>query len=314
MTYWLLASIVTLSAFTVALATASAIAAAAMPALSRRAAQWTPSPRAAAFFSLRIGPAFAALAFAVLLVLPTFLYYEPFDTDEPLRLTLAISALAGFAIIGSGVIRAWRAWRATATLSKTWSEAGHRITDVDAPVPVFAVRHSFPTAAVVGWRRPILYLSEDVLRQCEAAEIRAIVAHECAHIRAHDNLRRLLLRACPPMPFARRLERSWQTAAEQAADAAAASCGAGRLDLAQALMTSARLASNARVELPTSAFFEGGTFESRVRLLLHPVEPAPVSAWPSWIVPAATALSGAAFVYVAPVIHQGMESLIRLLP
>jgi hypothetical protein len=119
----------------------------------------------------------------------------------------------------------------------------------------------------MGVLRPRIFVAETVLGALSPAELRALLAHERAHLTAGDNLRRLLLRACAPLPWpaqARRLERRWQEASEGAADVRA---NAG-LDLALALVATARLAPpGARLELGAAAFHSGGAVARRVRRL-----------------------------------------------
>ncbi len=109
---------------------------------------------------------------------------------------------------------------------------------------VVAVRQSTAvgTAATIGWRRPVILLAAD-WPTWDAAERRAVLAHELAHVRRRDYLTSLLAAACRAAHFYHPLVR-WLAARlrlhqELAADALAAAVAGGRAVYSQAL---ARLA------------------------------------------------------------------------
>ena len=216
---------------------------------------------------------------------------------------------------------AWRAvavWRGTGAVAREWQTRGRRVHDIAAPIPVFAIDESFPTVAVLGFSRPVLYIAERVLRECTAEEVRAMVLHECAHVTHRDNFKRFLIRACPDL--VRRgstLDRAWTSAAEQAADARAAAGNPGfALELAQALIRVARLAPHVSTVDVASAFYLGGSIEARVRRLVEPADNLPDPARPFGCVMACSlfVLAAGAVVISAPAIHQLMESAVRVLP
>jgi hypothetical protein len=127
--------------------------------------------------------------------------------------------------------------------------------------------HPFPVVCVVGVLRPRIFVADAVLLALSPREMRALLAHERAHLSSSDNLRRLLLRSSAPLPWpslARGLERRWQDVSEEAADMRAE---AG-LDLASALVATARLAPpGSRLELGAAAFHRGGAVARRVHRL-----------------------------------------------
>src|SRR5262249_14440091 len=152
------------------------------------------------------------------IALPIFIAFEPFDTDEPLPRTMVVFASVGLALIARGVWRGYAAWRATARIAADWRRSGRRLAHIETSVPAYAVDVPYPLVAVVGIARPALFVAESVLAQCSAAEVRAMIAHETAHIRTFDNARRLLLRVCPDLVGERStLTRAWKDAAEEAA-------------------------------------------------------------------------------------------------
>jgi beta-lactamase regulating signal transducer with metallopeptidase domain len=155
----------------------------------------------------------------------------------------------------------------------------------DAPVPAFTVATTFPVVAVVGTFRPRMFIAESVVNTCSSEELAAICAHERAHVRQWDNLRRAAMAIAPDLlhsvPLGHRLRRAWNEAAERAADNSASEMGTyGRVSLAQALVRVARLALGAPTPpvLPASALYHGGSVEARVRSLLEPSAPPAAAA------------------------------------
>jgi len=197
-----------------------------------------------------------------------------------------------------------------------WQRRGRRLDGLDTTMPAFAIEETFPLVAVAGILKPTLFVAERVLRECTADEVAAMVSHECAHVSARDNVKRLLIRACPDVFGApRQLDRAWQAAAEEAADARVAIVNPrARLDLAQALIHVARLAPASAPAL-ASAFYLGGSIEDRVRRLVDPpaASPAP-SPWMRLAVPAVVGCLVLAIVLAAPAVHDVMEEAVRFLP
>jgi hypothetical protein len=318
--YWLGAALVTLSSFAVAATAISLVIGLAAPALARRFERFSPASRATLLFRLRVLPAACATAWALGVALPIFLWFEPRDnSDETFARTLFVMATAGVALLLRGAWRAVAGWRATDALVREWQARGRRLHDIETPIPAFAIDESFPTVAVVGFSRPVLFIAERVLRECTADEVRAMVLHECAHVTHRDNFKRFLMRACPDL--LRRgstLDRAWLSASEQAADARAAAGNPGfALELAQALIRVARLAPRVTtLDVASSAFYLGGSIEARVRRLVEPSDNLPDPPRPFGRVMACTllAIAAGAIVFAAPTIHQVTEAAVRVLP
>jgi Zn-dependent protease with chaperone function len=131
------------------------------------------------------------------------------------------------------------------------------------------------SVCVLGFRRPTIVISRDVLTVLGDQELRAVLAHEIAHIRRRDyflNWLGVVLRAVlfylPPWPVA------WQVLAEvreHRADRLAAAYTADPLTLASALIkvwryTPGRLAPGGAVGL----LARPGRLEARIRRLLEP--------------------------------------------
>jgi hypothetical protein len=308
---------ITLFAFAIVATLTSILIALGSPLLARRVARYTPAARASFLFRLRVLPAACALLCAFGFALPIFLYFEPRDSGERLSWTLVLGAIAGAVLLARGVWRAAAGWRATGAVMRGWRARGRRLDAFDAPLPVFAIEESFPTVAVVGFSRPALFIAERLLRECSAGEVRAMVMHECAHVTSRDNLKRFVIRACPDV--LRRngaLDRAWLSAAEEAADARAAGGDpASALQLAEALIRVARLATRASTLEFASAFYLGGNIETRVRRLVEPADSLPDPSRPLGWALACAAFGVAALVASgAPAIHQMMETAVRVLP
>ena len=316
--YWFSAAAITLSCFAIVATAASGLIGWSAPLLVGRAERYAPAARARLLFRLRALPAACAAVCAFGVALPTFLRYEPVETDETLARTLIVAAVLGGALIARAVWRGVAGLRTTATVLRDWRAHGRRLHTTEVPIPVFAIEDTFPTVAVVGFSRPQLFIAERVLRECTPEEVRAMLFHECAHITHRDNLKRFFIRACPDvLGRGSALDRAWASASEEAADARAA--GGDRacaLELAQALIHVARLAPGRNPLQIASAFYLGGSIESRVRRLVEPAESVPDPSTALGCVVAGTMALGAAgfMVLAAPAIHQFMEAAVRILP
>jgi len=315
MRVWEFAAAITLSSFAVASVAMSLAVGRLGPIAARRLQRYSAASRARLLFRLRMLPAVTALAIAFGLALPIFIVYEPPDTGETLARTLVVMAAAGAAVMLRAVVRALGAWRATARVRRTWQARGRRLDGLGTSLPLFAIDEPFPTVAVVGVRRPVLFVSERVLRECTDGEVRAMLRHEAAHVTVRDNLKRFVLRACPDVVRpGGALDRAWSHAAEEAADAAAAAeRPLAAVDLAGALIRVARLAP-ARTPALASAFYLGGSIESRVRNLLgSATAPAAPMAF-ARVLPIVAAGFAVLAVAAAPGLHQLMEILVSRLP
>lgn len=305
----LLAALVGLAVFAALAGLGSWLAAAA----AGRLRDDDPLATARRLFVLRLLPTVMGLAFAAFAV-AAFLRFEPREADETPGLALLALASLGALALAAGPPRGAADLRATRRVLRQWLRDGRPLAIEGAPAPVVRIPHPFPVVCVVGLVRPRILVAEAVLERLSASELRAVLAHERAHLAAADNLRRLLLRACPPLPWpslAVRLERRWQDASEEAADLRT---GAG-FDLASALVATARLAPpGARLELGAAAF-HGGALARRVPRLCAP--PAAIAApRRPWLLPLLSALAAAAWAAawtgLAAPAHQLLEALVHL--
>jgi beta-lactamase regulating signal transducer with metallopeptidase domain len=315
MTFWFLTAAVTFGIFAAMVTIGSVVVRLAAPAIARRLEGYSPAARAAGLFRLRMMPAALAAAIAFGIVLPTFLAYEPRETEEAIPATASLLACIGAGLLLGGVWRAISAWRATRRVVREWQRRGRRLEHFDTPLPVFAIEERFPTVAVVGVARPALFIAERVLRECPEDEVRAMLHHECAHVTKRDNLKRFFMRACPDFVGVD-LDRAWARAAEEAADAAVvAGDPQYAVELAQALIHVARLAPAPQAPALASAFYLGGSIESRVRRLIQPEPERDVQrkAGRAIAIGSAVAAVGAVLA-TAPAVHRAIETIIHSLP
>jgi len=255
---------------------ASGLLALAWPALERRLERLTPARRARRLFALRLSPTALALLASVSVTLPSFLEFEPRDTNEVAGRFLSALAAAGAGLLAFGLARAiWRAARAEVLVRRLTASAAPVALD-GAGMPAWRVEIPVPVVALRGWRRPRLYVSGAVLDACPPRLLSAMAAHEAGHHRAADNFKSLLLSACTdPLgvtSVGRRMALLWETATEEAADDAAIAAGTRPADLVDALLAVARLGTGeswARVPEAATAFYRGECLERRVRRLLN---------------------------------------------
>jgi len=266
-------------------------------------------------FRARMAPSVAGLA-AAMLVLAAYARWEPRVDAEPVgRLALA-TATAGVVLVGAALVRAARALRYSRDVQRALVRASG-VTLPALPLPAFLIESRFPIVAVVGLLMSRLFVARRVIEVCTPEEFDAVVAHEHAHARAHDNLRRLAMTAAPDLlallPAGRRLQDAWTAAAELAADEWAARRTSGGLHLAAALVKVARLAVTPAPPLTASTLFEGQPITERVRRLLDPPATPVHAQGPTGLrAIAALLLLLAAAVAALPAVYAASEQLLKL--
>jgi Zn-dependent protease with chaperone function len=239
---------------------------------------WTAATRARLLFSLRTLPALLAFLSVSLLLVPSYLAYEPRHTSERVSFKLALLAFFSATGIAVSIYRGIAAHRATAKLTANWLRQGEPIEIIGIAIKAYQIEHTFPLIAIVGFMRPKLFIARQVLELLAPEEIAAALAHEKGHLIARDNLKRGLLQACRDVlliiPSGRSLDRAWSEASEEAADENAARQGNGAaLDLASALVKIAKnIPPGVRPTMPAGVFLLGDEetngVKSRVRRLI----------------------------------------------
>jgi Zn-dependent protease with chaperone function len=302
---------VALLATTVGLAAAAAAYAAGVlvSSLLARAAMRRGSSAALA---ARLLPIVGALVAALVVVVPGFALHEPAQANEVPGVLATGLAAAGLILAGSLSRRAFRAWQATRRLLRQWERSAARVELAAGPAPAFRIAHPFPVVAVLGVLRPRLFVEESVLRALTPAELAAVLEHEAAHLRARDNLKRWMLACAPSLGWrtqARALDRAWENATEHEADR----CAQGSLELASALVKTARLApSGTQLHVPAAAFHGGGDVARRVKELVDGgSRPTPRLDWSTVLAALAVVVAAAAPLAWATA-HRWAEVLIHL--
>jgi Zn-dependent protease with chaperone function len=144
------------------------------------------------------------------------------------------------------------------------------------PTPRVAVVDHCPGGAyVVGSRRPVLVLGDDLTHRLDHAELEGVVAHELAHVRRRDNLVSSLVGIVRDLTFfipgggwaLRQLHRERELAADQVAVAATGRPGA----LASGLLKVLEVQKDERHVCATLA--PSGTLVSRVEILVDDTPP-----------------------------------------
>ncbi len=282
--------------------------------------------RANGLFLLRVFPTAAAAILVAGVFLPAFWRFEPRQTSEMMGQSLVATAALSACLILLGLRRGWRASRATRRVQGDWMRQARPLSIPGFGLCAYAIRTDFPVVSLVGVIRPRLFVSERVLQACTPDELRAMVRHECGHLVAKDNLKRLAVRVCPVVlpatTLSRELERHWQEACEEAADDYAARASApSALALANGLLRVARLAPPGfRAAGAGTWLYSGGSIERRVKRL---VASAPVSeSRAAWLVAARALAAAPAVVTVAVLldprllhsVHHFLEIIVETLP
>jgi beta-lactamase regulating signal transducer with metallopeptidase domain len=115
-------------------------------------------------------------------------------------------------------------------------------------------------------------VSEEFLRAVPRSVLSAALAHESAHARRRDPLRIWLAQLAAdlqwPVPGSARRLSAWLLALEAQRDDEALASGAAAEDLAEAILTAARLQRGPAVSLRANAAGEGDGLAWRIRRLL----------------------------------------------
>ena len=202
--------------------------------------------RAEILFVMRIGPPVIAIVAILAFMVPSFLMYEPQDTDEYVSWKLGTLAALSAVGVAFATFRGIRSWLATRSLMKQWLTSATPINLNEINVPAFVFPHPFPIIAVVGALRPRLFIADQVMESLSEEELAAAIDHEYGHLAAHDNFKRSVMRisraALLLVPCGRSLDRAWSDASESAADEHAAQRSSlVALNLASALVRIAKM-------------------------------------------------------------------------
>jgi Zn-dependent protease with chaperone function len=225
-----------------------------------------PAESANLLFRLRLFPLVAAIAITAVYVVPSYLVLEPAHVDEPLGSMLVLLAAGALAWLLRAGFRAVAAQRRTSRALSKWVLGAEGIEN-GAPFPVLRLNQCNPVLTVAGIYAPRVLVSKTAANILNRQELDVALKHELAHIRHHDNLKKLLLRVVG-FPAMAGLESAWLQMSEMAADDAAVSSSSEALDLASALIKLSRFAPVHPSFAVTSSLLHGAApFTTRLQRL-----------------------------------------------
>ncbi len=224
-------------------------------------------------FALRVFPLVASVVITFAFVVPSFQLLEPRSThiDEGIGAMPLAFGVCALLLIACGCFRVITAQTRTARVVARWQEGAHPL-NVDAAgenkarTVAFRSRREAPPLTLVGLRKPRVLVSESTVALLSHDELHVAIKHELAHVRSHDNLRKLVFHFCP-FPGMAKLESAWSQAAELAADDAAVSNLDDAIDLAAALVKLSRLVPVEAAPICTVGFVTGSISARVARLL-----------------------------------------------
>ena len=232
-----------------------------------------PSRSANFLLGLRLVPLAVSVAITTVYAVPSFLLLEPDHIEEPLGPMLVLLAGGASAWLLTATFRAIAAQKRTSRLLSGWVKEAEGM-EKGTSFPVLRLPARDPVLTVAGICAPKVLVSETAVTILTSEELEAALRHEMAHIRRHDNLKKLLFRFAS-FPAMGRLESAWSEMSEMAADDAAISNSSEALDLASALIKLSRFAPVQPSYAMTSALLPGtaASLAARVRRLFNWTDP-----------------------------------------
>jgi Zn-dependent protease with chaperone function len=216
-------------------------------------------------FGLRILPMAASALITLGLVVPSFQLLEPRSIEEDMGLMPLVLGLCALLLIAWGVFRVVTAQTRTSRVVARWMD-GANPHIVEKEVVTFCSKRDVPPLTLVGVCKPRVLVSESTVSLLSRQELCIALKHEIAHVRSHDNLKKLVFRFSP-FPGMVRMERAWSQAAELAADDAAVSNLDDAVDLAAALVKLSLLVPVEAAPACTVGFVTGSIHARVARLL-----------------------------------------------
>jgi Zn-dependent protease with chaperone function len=220
---------------------------------------------AALLFGLRVLPFAAAMVITGAFVVPSFQLLEPRSVDEGIGALPIALGVCGLLLVGSGIFRVIAVQTRTFRAVARWLTGAHPLY-AGSHIFAFRSRREAPPLTLVGVCRPRVLISDSAVAQLSREELHIALKHEVAHMRSHDNFKKLVFRFCP-FPGMGRLESAWSQSAELAADDAAVSNLKEAVDLAAALVKLSRLLPVEASPICTVGFVTGSISARVARLL-----------------------------------------------
>lgn len=242
------------------------------PSATRAGESIAPRTAARILFGLRMLPSVLAAAAVAALCIPSYLRLEGNVAGERVGLWCCAAALLGVAICADSLARGAKAlW--ISTMYSFRCKRGQFAQNRAKGARIVPTDSGFALVALMGLIRPKIVISRAVLGALSADELDSALEHEHAHLKSHDNFKRLLLALAPEIfPFSRgfaALERSWARYREWAADDEAVAGDSRRsLALASALVRIARMGIVTVPPLASSLCAANDELSARVERLL----------------------------------------------
>lgn len=284
---------------------------------SLRVVRVTLQSLATLLFALRVLPLAASVAITFAFVVPSFQLLEPrsfSNVDEGIGVMPLALGVCALLLIACGCFRVITALTRTSRVVARWLE-GALPLDTCAQTVTFRSRREAPPLTLIGVSKPRVLVSESTVALLSHDELHIALKHELAHMRSHDNLKKLIFRFCP-FPGMAKLESAWSQAAELAADDAAVSRLDDAVDLAAALVKLSRLAPVEAAPVCTVGFVTGSLRVRVARLLAWDEAgqalPAPIH--PLYAIPPILGALLCIFLTYGPVLaltHEATEWLVR---
>lgn len=308
---------VTLAVFILAYCTLSLAVTAGGNLIAKLCRPLSPSRSANFLLVLRLFPLLGSIAVTVVYAVPSFLILEPSHIEEPLGPALLALAAASLAWLSMASFRAVAAQKRASRVLSRWAEGARGMKNSGAAVPVLQLSLRDPVLTVAGICAPKVLVSETAVAILTAGELAVALRHEMAHVRRHDNLKKLLFRVAS-FPAMGALESTWSEMSEMAADDAAISNSSEALDLASALIKLSRFAPVQPSYALTTSLLRGSaaSLTARVRRLFNWTGPkvAKDEATRLYALPAVLAILGFALWTYGPLLtgmHAMTERLVR---
>jgi uncharacterized membrane protein len=235
--------------------------------------------------ALRFLPFGIALASVLGLCAPSYLRFEENLLAEHVGPICLAMAMLGIVICVAALDRGLHSVTSSIEFARICGATGHTVRLRGKPSRMVVIPGTEAFLAQVGILRPLVVISQRLLRELSPDELAAALSHERAHWIARDNLKRLLLAFLPDVlplwPSLKQLQDNWAKFAERAADDYVLTAGeAPAVSLASALVRLAQIGvahgSEQWASVATSPLGGSDDLSGRVdRLLRSGPEPQP---------------------------------------
>jgi Zn-dependent protease with chaperone function len=253
-----------------------------------------PGDAARLLLAVRLLPATLSVLVVGGICIPSYLWLEP-ELREEIGTSCLAAAILGTSLWIISSARGLRGMMRASRHSRDCRRFGRPGGLAAVGLPIWVLNTQAPLFALVGVFRSGVVLSDVVVNRLTPAQLGAALRHEEAHLRARDNLKRLVLLLTPSLLPGfhgfQEIERGWARFIEWSADDEAVSGDSQRsLSLAAALVRMARLGGSAVAPLTATFVSDCGEVSTRVDRLLSPAPAAPLTGVRPAVVTGALAL------------------------